>query len=82
MQLQRRDAVLSIKLKDSRAYIVVGPISAFFKTHIFSGKMVLTFDPYILVHILSLMFNKYNVAMDPSIKIDKSNKSKVKTPAN
>ena len=32
--------------------------------------------------ILNLVSNKYNVAMKPGIKIDKSNKSKVKNLAN
>ena len=29
-----------------------------------------------------MKLNKYNVAMDPGIKINKTNKSKVKDPAN
>ena len=29
-----------------------------------------------------MKLNKYNVAMDPGIKINKANKSKVKDPAN
>ena len=42
--------------KVERAYLVVGSTSISIKTHILLSILVMTFDPYILIHILSLMF--------------------------
>ena len=49
--------------------------------------LVQAHDPLILPNTTKfenqpMKLNKYNVAMDPGIKINKANKSKVKDPAN
>ena len=59
--IKARGAVLSKKSNNSQTYIFLGSTSTTIKIHNnFSSMLVSTFDSYILVPILSLIFTKTN----------------------